>query len=76
MTPDRQPLLGKLPIDGLYLAAGMSGIGFKMSPGVGQAMAGLLVGDAAATALLAPLRPSRVEENQLLLPEHHFSLIA
>lgn len=76
MTPDRQPLLGKLPIEGLYLAAGMSGIGFKISPGVGQAMAGLLVGDAAATALLAPLRPSRVEENQLLLPEHHFSLIA
>ncbi len=76
MTPDRQPLLGELPIEGLYLAAGMSGIGFKMSPSVGQAMAGLLAGDAAAMALLAPLRPARVEENQLLLPENHFSLIA
>jgi glycine/D-amino acid oxidase-like deaminating enzyme len=76
MTPDRQPFLGKLPIEGLYLAAGMSGIGFKMSPGVGQAMAGLLAEDAEATTLLHALRPSRVEENQLLVSKHQFSLIA
>src|SRR5664279_2734629 len=42
MTPDHQPLLGKLPIEGLFLAAGLSGVGFKMAPGVGEAMAGLV----------------------------------
>lgn len=76
MTPDRQPLLGNLPIDGLYLAAGMSGIGFKMAPGIGQTMAALLAGDAEAAALLAPLRPARIAEGQLLRPKHQFSLIA
>lgn len=76
MTPDNQPLLGKLPIEGLFLAAGMSGIGFKMSPGVGQAMAGLITGDGEAEALLHPLRPSRVEEQQLLGRKNQFSLIA
>ena len=66
MTPDRQPLLGPLPVEGLYLAAGMSGIGFKMAPGIGQAMAGLIAGESAAQRLLQPLRPTRIAEGQLL----------
>jgi glycine/D-amino acid oxidase-like deaminating enzyme len=66
MTPDTQPLLGALPLEGLYLAAGMSGIGFKMSPGIGQAMAGLIAGDDEASQLLYPLRPTRFTDGQPL----------
>ncbi|MBI5877891.1 MAG: FAD-binding oxidoreductase [Chloroflexi bacterium] len=36
-TPDLQPMLGPLPgIDGLIVAAGFSGHGFKLSPVIGQ----------------------------------------
>jgi sarcosine oxidase, subunit beta len=76
MTPDQQPLLGKLPVEGLFLAAGMSGIGFKMSPGIGQAMAGLIAGDGEAEALLHPLRPTRIQEQQLLVRKNQLSIIA
>ena len=40
MTPDARPMLGELPgLPGLVLAAGFSGIGFKISPAVGEAVA-------------------------------------
>jgi sarcosine oxidase subunit beta len=42
MTPDSRPLLGEIPgVDGLYVCAGFSGMGFKISPAVGLAMSEL-----------------------------------
>jgi sarcosine oxidase subunit beta len=76
MSPDKQPQIGALPVGGLFLAAGMSGVGFKISPGVGAALAGLIAGDADAAALLHPLRPTRFAEGQPLVPPREFSLIA
>ena len=36
MTPDSRPLLGEIPgIRGLYVCAGFSGMGFKISPASG-----------------------------------------
>ena len=44
MTPDQRPLLGPVPgVAGLHLAAGFSGMGYKISPAVGLAMAELLL---------------------------------
>lgn len=74
MTPDNQPLLGALPIEGLFLAAGLNGMGFKMAPGIGQVMAGLIAGDPESSLLLAPLRPMRIQEGQLLVPPRGLSL--
>ncbi|MGQ9910271.1 MAG: NAD(P)/FAD-dependent oxidoreductase [Candidatus Flexifilum sp.] len=74
MTPDQQPLLGELPIAGLYLAAGMSGIGFKMSPGIGHYMAALIAGDEDVRRLLHPLRPTRFSEGAALTDEFMFPL--
>ena len=51
MSPDSQALLGRLPLDGLYCAGGFSGTGLKIAPAVGERMAGLIAGDAAAEAL-------------------------
>ncbi len=36
MTPDAHPIIGRLPVDGLYIAAGFSGAGFKKGPAVGS----------------------------------------
>ena len=45
MTPDARPLLGRLPgLDGLIVAAGFSGMGFKIGAPVGEGIAGLIAG--------------------------------
>lgn len=44
VTPDWHPILGRVDgIEGLYLAVGFSGHGFKLSPMVGRTMAELIV---------------------------------
>jgi sarcosine oxidase subunit beta len=42
VTPDFNPIIGPLPLDGLYLCAGFSGHGFKISPAVGELVADIL----------------------------------
>jgi sarcosine oxidase, subunit beta len=38
-SPDRQPLLGSIPnVEGLFVAVGFSGHGFKMAPMIGRSM--------------------------------------
>jgi len=65
MTPDCRPLLGPAPgLDGLIVAAGFSGMGFKISPGVGEALAELIVHGTASRVDLAPFRPSRFDEGE------------
>jgi len=44
MTSDAHPIIGETPIEGLYLAAGFSGAGFKKGPAVGMCMAELIDG--------------------------------
>ena len=43
MTPDAHPIIGPGPLDGLYLACGFSGAGFKKGPAVGRLMADTIV---------------------------------
>ena len=64
MTPDARPLLGRLPgLDGLIVAAGFSGMGFKIAPAVGEGIAGLIAGAAPAGSVdLAPFRPGPLSE--------------
>jgi len=43
-TPDSNPAIGKVEkVKGLYIAAGFSGHGFMMAPGVGEAIADLII---------------------------------
>jgi sarcosine oxidase subunit beta len=44
ITPDWMPILDRTPVDGLWVAAGMSGHGFKLAPAVGEIMAALITG--------------------------------
>lgn len=44
ITPDWMPILDESPLSGFWIAAGMSGHGFKLAPAVGEAMAALITG--------------------------------
>ena len=46
MTPDAHPVIGPVGPDGLYVAAGFSGAGFKKGPAVGEALADLITNPA------------------------------
>ncbi|MBP0460432.1 NAD(P)/FAD-dependent oxidoreductase [Streptomyces montanisoli] len=63
-TPDKRPVIGPAGPDGLYLALGFSGGGFKMSPAVAELAAveildGQAVAGKAEQPLLAPYRLGR-----------------
>jgi sarcosine oxidase, subunit beta len=60
-TPDERPLIGPVAgLDGLYLATGFSGGGFKTAPAVGQAVAHELV-DGERAPQLDPFRLDRLQ---------------
>ena len=48
ITPDWMPIVGRTPVDGFWVAAGMSGHGFKLAPAVGDMMAALITGASSA----------------------------
>ena len=43
VTPDYNPVISPSPVEGLWLCAGFSGHGYKISPSVGELMADLIV---------------------------------
>ena len=49
-------------VDGLYLAGGFSGTGFKKSPAVGACISELITTGRATTADIAPFRLARFSE--------------
>jgi sarcosine oxidase subunit beta len=76
-TPDSHPLLGKAPgIDGLYLAVGFSGHGFKLSPAVGRGLAELITTGAYQTLDLSPLRPTRYAEGEQIKGAWEYGLLS
>ena len=65
VTPDWNPVIGETALDGLFVAAGFSGHGFKISPAVGR----LVVIDGRSADPRIPetdFRLSRFAENDLL----------
>jgi sarcosine oxidase subunit beta len=77
MTPDAHPILDRAPLDGLYLALGFSGAGFKKGPAVGEVMADLLVDGAPRDFDLSPFRLARFADGSWRVPwsadEYSFS---
>jgi glycine/D-amino acid oxidase-like deaminating enzyme len=65
VTPDFRPLLGEIPgISGLYVAAGFSGMGFKISPAIGLIFSELILDGKAKTVDIRAFRPDRFAEGQ------------
>jgi glycine/D-amino acid oxidase-like deaminating enzyme len=73
MTPDSRPLLGKTPgIRGLYLCAGFSGMGFKISPAIGLVMGELVLDGKTISVDIGPFRPNRFAENAPIKAEYEY----
>lgn len=69
VTPDYNPIIGPSPVDGLFLATGFSGHGYKISPAVGKLVADLVTGGSTTLPNVNPrdFRYSRFAENDLLV---------
>lgn len=73
MTPDSRPLLGEVPgIAGLYLCAGFSGMGFKISPAIGLVMSELMLDGSGKTVDISAFRPDRFAENKPIKAEYEY----
>jgi len=74
MTPDSRPLLGEIPdIRGLFVCAGFSGMGFKISPAIGLVMSELILDGQAGSADISAFRPSRFAENSPIKAEYEYA---
>ena len=73
MTPDSRPLLGEIPgVDGLYVCAGFSGMGFKISPAIGVVMTELVLDGKGKTVDISAFRPSRFAESQPIRAQYEY----
>jgi sarcosine oxidase, subunit beta len=73
MTPDCRPLLGEIrSIQGLYICAGFSGMGFKISPAIGLVMSELLMDGCGRTVDISAFRPSRFAEGKPIKAEYEY----
>jgi glycine/D-amino acid oxidase-like deaminating enzyme len=73
MSPDSRPLLGEVPgVTGLHVAAGFSGMGFKISPAVGLVLSELLLDGRATTVDITPFRPGRFAEGKPIKAEFEY----
>lgn len=66
ITPDWNPIIGPVPgYEGLYVATGFSGHGFKLAPTVGEGLAQTILGQEARVPI-APYAPTRFAEGEAL----------
>jgi glycine/D-amino acid oxidase-like deaminating enzyme len=74
VTPDWNPVISRTGIDGLVVAAGFSGHGFKIAPAVGQLIADLVVDGRSADPRIpeTDFRLSRFAEGDLLRSPHTY----
>jgi len=73
MTPDSRPILGEVPdTKGLYICAGFSGMGFKISPAIGLVMSELLLDGQGKTVDINSFRPGRFIEGSPIKAEFEY----
>ena len=62
ITPDWMPILDESALPGFFIAAGMSGHGFKLAPMIGAMMAARITGTASPVSL-TPFRSDRFQDH-------------
>jgi len=73
VMPDSRPLLGEIPdVKGLFVCAGFSGMGFKISPAIGLVMSELLLDGQTSSVDITAFRPQRFAENQPIRAEYEY----
>ncbi|MGD9893202.1 MAG: NAD(P)/FAD-dependent oxidoreductase [Dehalococcoidia bacterium] len=76
MSPDGKAILDRAPgVDGLYIAGGFSGTGFKKSPAIGLLMSELITEGAAHTVDIRPFRFSRFAEGEEIHGPHEYGWV-
>jgi sarcosine oxidase subunit beta len=75
LTPDQRPIFGGAGPAGFYLACGLSGTGFKISPAVGVSMSELILDGKPKTVDISPFRFERFAEGQLIKGEFEYGHI-
>ena len=76
VTPDWQPAVGPVPgADGVFVAAGFSGHGFKLAPAVGAALADLITDGRWSSFDLSLFDPARFERGELLESRYGYSVV-
>jgi glycine/D-amino acid oxidase-like deaminating enzyme len=74
-SPDLQPVLGPVPgVDGLHVAAGFSGHGFKLSPITGELVAEHVVDGRTSLVDIGLFSPARFASGQLIVSPHGYSV--
>ena len=71
VTPDSYPIVDRIGPDGLFVAVGFSGHGFKLCPEIGRLLAEYVATEKRPEPLV-PLRASRFEEKQLVRADAPF----
>jgi glycine/D-amino acid oxidase-like deaminating enzyme len=74
VTPDYNPVISPAPVEGLWLCAGFSGHGYKISPSVGELMADLIVTGSSRHADIdhRDFRWERFSQEDLLVSPHPY----
>jgi len=73
MTPDSRPLLGEVSgVGGLYVCAGFSGMGFKISPAIGLVMSELLLEGLGKTVDISSFCPGRFAAGKPIKAEFEY----
>jgi len=73
MSPDSRPMLGQIPgVSGLYVCAGFSGMGFKISPAIGLVMSELVLDGKGKTVDVSAFRPERFADNCPIQAEYEY----
>ncbi len=73
MTPDSRPLLGEVSdVAGLYVCAGFSGMGFKISPAIGLVMSELLLDGQGKTVDISSFCPGRFAAGKPIKAEFEY----
>jgi sarcosine oxidase subunit beta len=71
-SPDSRAILDAAPgVEGLFVAGGFSGTGFKKAPAVGACMAELVTDGAAATVDIHPFRLARFAEGDPIVGDEY-----
>ena len=76
-TPDWHPVLDRVEgLEGLYVAVGFSGHGFKLAPMIGVTMAELITKGKATTVDISMLNLARFAEGNLLHSRYRMAVLA
>jgi sarcosine oxidase subunit beta len=75
ITPDQRPILGRGGPEGLYLASGFSGTGFKTAPAIGACLAELILDGRTSTSDISAYGLDRFAAGRPLVGEHPYGVL-